>query len=128
MPEYAYRCGSCSTGFIRSLPMSMRNEPQPCPSCQSSETEKVVAGGVGTVLRGDGWVGKNIKVKEQMADRRERVGRREAELKRDGPQFKLAPNVGGERVDSWNEAAKLAASQGKDTALYDQRARQENQG
>lgn len=125
MPEYAYKCGSCETGFIQSLPMSKRNEPQPCPSCLSGETEKVVTGGIGTVLRGDGWVGKNILVKDQMADRRERVGRRENELKRDGPQFKLAPNVGGERVDSWGEAARLAGSQGKDTTLYEQRSRQE---
>lgn len=127
MPEYAYKCAACETGFIQSLPMSKRNDPQSCPSCQSPETQKVVTGGIGTVLRGDGWVGKNVLLKGQMADRRERVGRRENELKRDGPQFKLAPNVGGERVDSWNEAARLAASKGKDTALYEERSRQENQ-
>lgn len=123
MPDYSFKCPACSTAFIQSLTMAKRNEPQDCPDCGEGPAEKVIAPGVGGVLRGDVWPGKNIRVKGQMAARRARVGQREHQLKMDGPQFDLAPNVGGERVDSWGEAAKLAKSKGKDTSKYEDRAR-----
>ena len=123
MPEYAFRCSSCTTGFFKSLAIVNRNEHQVCPDCRAP-AEKVVAEGVGGVLRGDAWPGKNIRVKNQMRDRRAAVGEREHVLKMEGPQFNLAPNVGGERVDSWDEAAKLAASKGNDPSEYAKRAHQ----
>lgn len=128
MPEYAFKCSNeeCGTGFFKTLALVNRNEDQACPKC-SSPADKVIPEGVGGVLRGDAWPGKNIRVKNQMHERRQRVGEREHVLKMEGPQFNLAPNVGGERVDSWDEAAKLAASQGKDTAEYEKRARQAKQ-
>ena len=128
MPEYAYRCSDdeCGSGFFKSLAIVNRNEPQKCPECEAPAT-KQIAGGVGGVLRGDVWPGKNIRIKRQMAARRSKVGEREHQLKMDGPQFDLAPNVEGERVDNWNEAGKLAASKGKDTRGYDSRARKAKQ-
>lgn len=128
MPEYAYRCSDseCGSGFFKTLAIVNRNEPQSCPTC-STTSEKVVAEGVGGVLRGDAWPGKNIRVKNQMRERRSAVGEREKVLKIDGPQFNLAPNVAGERVDSWGEAARLAASKGKDTTEYDKRAHTDKQ-
>jgi putative FmdB family regulatory protein len=125
MPEYAYKCSNpeCGSGFFKTLAIVNRNTPQECPDCQSA-ADKVIAEGVGGVLRGDVWPGKNIRVKNEMHARRQAVGARERVLKMDGPQFNLAPNVGGERVDSWDEAAKLAASKGKDTSEYENRARQ----
>lgn len=124
MPEYVYKCSNdeCGEGFSKTLAIANRNAPQVCPVCEAP-AEKQVAAGVGTVLRGDVWPGKNIRVKNQMRERRARVGEREHQLKMDGPQFDLAPNVEGERVDSWDEAAKLAASKGKDTKLYERNAR-----
>ncbi len=124
MPEYAYKCSDdeCGTGFFQSLAIVNRNQPQICPEC-AEPAKKQIAGGVGGVLRGDVWPGKNIAVKNQMAARRARVGEREQQLKMDGPQFNLAPNVEGERVDSWEDAGKLAASKGKDTREYEKRAR-----
>lgn len=128
MPDYAYKCSSdeCGTAFFKTLPIVNRNAPQTCPECNAS-ADKQVAGGVGTVLRGDVWPGKNIRVKNQMAERRARVGQREHQLKMDGPQVTLAPNVEGQVVDSWEDAAKLAASKGKDTRGYEQKARKARQ-
>lgn len=121
MPEYTFKCTGEGCGvFTRQLSMAERGVLQACPVCLGG-SEKIVGGSVGTVLRGDVWFGKNLTIKRQMAERRERVGRRERELSKDGPQFKLVPNVGGERVDSWQDAAKLAASKGKDTSGYTQR-------
>lgn len=124
MPEYAYKCSNedCGTAFFKSLAIVNRNEPQECPDCGEPAT-KQIAEGVGGVLRGDVWPGKNIRIKRQMAQRREQVGQREEQLKMEGPQFNLAPNVEGERVDNWDEATKLAASKGKDTREYERRAR-----
>lgn len=129
MPEYAFRCSvpECGAGFFKTLAIVNRNEAQTCPDCSAPAT-KIVAEGVGGVLRGDAWPGKNIRVKNQMHRRREAVGQREQVLKMDGPQFNLAPNVGGERVDSWDEAARLAASKGKSTDAYTKRALQDKQG
>lgn len=123
MPEYLFKCDNadCGMGFTQTLAIVNRNTPQECPKCHGP-SNKVVAEGVGGVLRGDAWPGKNIRVKNQMHDRRQAVGERELALKMDGPQFELAPNVGGERVDSWDDAAKLAASVGKDPTEYEKRA------
>ncbi len=128
MPEYAYSCTGpeCGSGFFKTLAIVNRNEAQTCPDCSAPAT-KIVAEGVAGVLRGDAWPGKNIRVKNQMHRRREAVGQREQVLKMDGPQFTLAPNVGGERVDSWDEAARLAASKGKSTDEYEKRARSDKQ-
>ena len=46
-------------------------------------------------------------------------------MKRDGPGITLAPNVSGERVESWADAQKLAASKGKDTSSYESLVRKE---
>ncbi len=128
MPEYAYACSDdeCATGFFKNLAIVNRNEVQACPTCDAPAVKKI-AEGVGGVLRGDVWPGKNIRIKRQMALRRARVGEREHTLKMDGPQFNLAPNVEGERVDSWDEAGKLAASKGKNTREYKNRARKDKQ-
>lgn len=124
MPEYSFRCSGpdCGSVFAKSLAIANRNAPQDCPKC-GEPAEKTIAPGVGGVLRGDVWPGKNMTVKQQMAARRARVGEREYQLKMDGPQINLSPNVEGEQVGSWEEAAKLAASKGKDTREYDRRAR-----
>ncbi len=125
MPEYSFACGACSHRFDVTLPISQHADPQTCPECAAVPVVKQVSDGVGMVLKGDVWPGKNIRIKNQMADRRAAVGRREHQLKMDGPGIRLAPNVGGERVDSWDEAEKLAASKGKNTASYGDQKRKE---
>ncbi len=125
MPEYSFACVTCGHRFDKTLPISQHAEPQACPECVTGSVEQLIGDGVGMVLKGDVWPGKNIRIRNQMADRRAAVGRRELQLKMDGPGIRLVPNVGGERVDSWDEAQRLAASKGKNTATYGEQKRNE---
>lgn len=112
MPTYEYECPNCESHFECMLPMSEYKTPQPC-ECGALAAR--VLSLPNFILKGDDWVGKNLKIKGQMADRHSRMGKRQEEMKRDAPGVKLVPNVNGERVDSWSEAKSLAASKGKDT-------------
>jgi len=125
MPAYAYRCDPCDHEFDVVKPMSKSSEPEACPHCEG-ETRKLVLP-VGAVLKGDDWPSKANRVNGQMRARRDAAGRRQQEKVNDGgiPGGKLAPNVGGERVESWSEAAKLAKSKGKDTTGYEKMAAKE---
>lgn len=123
MPTYAYHCDDCALDFEKILPISRYDEPQDCPDCGVGPAKKMVTR-PNFILKGDGWVGKNNRVKNQMRRKNQRLKGKEDEWKRDsGPT--LAPNVGGERTESWADASKLAASQGKDTSGYDKLARKE---
>ena len=124
MPTYNYECAACSNGFEELIPLAQYQEPQPCPEC-GELAPRVLGAFPGTVFRGDGWATKNNRVAGQMAERRKRAGAKERDLKGDGMVPTLAPNVGGERTDSWSEASRLAKSKGKNTSGYDQRARKE---
>lgn len=126
MPVYAYKCPACDCAFDRMLALKDYKAPQKCPSCGSLADKRVTP--VGFVLKGDGWAGKNIKIKNQMAKKNQRLDSKMNEMKRDQPVVKLAPNVGGERVGSWSEAKKLAASKGKNTATYDKYVAKEKSG
>jgi len=125
VPTYEYRCNSCEEDFEKLLPMSRYDEPQDCPHCGEGPAAKKVSGGIGFILRGDGWAGKNNRIAGQMRNKNRRLSGRENVMKNDAPSVTLVPNVGGERVDSWSEASKLAASQGKDTSGYDAKAKTE---
>lgn len=128
MPVYSYRCTNtdCGVEFDRSLPMSLYDQQQNCSDC-GTEANKMVSN-VGFILKGDGWTGKNMRIKRQMSSKNRRLATKENEMKRDAPNVSLAPNVDGERVGSWAEARKLAASQGKNTASYDSYVRKEKRG
>tara|TARA_Y100000389_G_C17312106_1_gene438533 strand:+ start:535 stop:915 length:381 start_codon:yes stop_codon:yes gene_type:complete len=126
MPVYAYRCPSCGNAFDRVLALKDYKEPQKCPSCDSLAIKAITP--VGFVLKGDGWAGKNLKIKSQMSKKNQRLDSKMNEMKKDQPVATLAPNVGGERVGSWTEAKKLAASKGKNTATYDKYVAKEKSG
>jgi hypothetical protein len=80
-------------------------------------------------LKGDSWAGKNMTLLSQMNAKNERLDRKQEEKKRDLKGImRLAPNVGGERVDTWSEAARLAASRGKDVSSYEPMVRKEKAG
>ena len=125
MPVYAYRCDACETKFDRMLPLSQYDQPQTCPDC--GEVGRKDYGSVGFILKGDDWAGKNIRIKNQMAKKNQRLDAKQNEIKRDAPTVTLAPNVNGERVDSWSDAQKLAASKGKNTASYEPMIRKEKE-
>ena len=128
MPNYSYQCQNpdCGEHFDKMLPVSKYDEPQVCPVCGHSSEKQIHS--VGFVLRGDSWPGKNIRIKNQMAHKNRRLTAKQNEKKRDAPPVQLAPNVGGERCESWADAKKLARSKGKETSSYDSLIRKEKRG
>ena len=125
MPIYTYKCTGCDSQFERTLRLTDHAQPQPCPECDAGPAQQVVTSGVGFVLRGDGWAGKNIRVKGQMSSRRKHLGAKESAYKKEAPGMTLTPNVDGEQVDSWAEARKFAQSKGKDASSFDAMVRKE---
>jgi putative FmdB family regulatory protein len=123
MPTYSYNCESCEIEFEELVPLAFYKEPQPCPQCESMAPRILGSQFPGTIFKGDSWATKNNRIKGQMREKNKRLAAKEREQKGDGMIPQLAPNVGGERVGSWNEAAKLAKSQGKDTSGYEAMAR-----
>jgi adenosine deaminase len=59
-----------------------------------------------------------------MGMKNKKLSKKEDQIKREELNVKLAPNVEGERVESWGEAVKLAKSKGKDTTLYEKKAQE----
>lgn len=122
MPTYEYVCQSCKAQFERRLSMSQYDSPQTC-DCGALGTREISVPNF--ILSGDGWPGKNNRVQGQMAAKNRVLDQKQHDKKRDAPGLTLAPNVNGERVDTWGEAQKLAESKGKDTASYDAKIREE---
>ncbi len=118
MPMYLYRCSECGHEYQLNVRIADYQKEQPCPECEIPN-KKVFQPTRNFILKGDGWAGKNNRIKNQMRKKNERLDARTAEMKRDAPNVALAPNVNGERVDSWSEAQKLAKSQGKNTESYE---------
>ena len=118
MPTYAYTCPNCHASFEKSIPIADRDAPQEC-ICGGTATKTLTP--LNFVLKGDGWPGKNIKIRGQMAAKNQRLASKERDL----PTQRLVPNVGGEETDTWSEAKQLAASKGKDTTGYDTQIRKE---
>lgn len=124
MPTYGYRCDPCEVDFDVTKPMAEFDSPETCPSCEGGARRLFEP--CGYVLKGDDWAGKNLRVSRQMQQRREAAGRRQEVRRRDSNVGgRLVPNVGGERVDTWTEAGKLAGSQGKDTTGYEAQVQKE---
>jgi putative FmdB family regulatory protein len=122
MPTYTYECSVCGEPFERVLHMSESDEPQ---TCQCGGLGKKTISMPNVIFKGDGWVSKNLRVAGQMAEKNRRLDQKQAERKREAPGVRLAPNVEGERVDSWSDAKKLAESKGKDGSTYDPMIRKE---
>ena len=118
MPMYLYDCSECDHQYQLSVRIADFDKEQPCPQC-STLNKKVFQPTTNFILKGDGWAGKNHRIKNQMREKNKKLDARTAEMKRDQPNVTLAPNVDGERVDSWSEAQKLAKSKGKETSSYD---------
>lgn len=124
MPMYLYECQECQEQFDAMARIADRENPQECPECGATDSKKVLTS-ANLNFPGDDWASKNGRVRKQMAEKNKKLAKKEEELKRSGKIPKLAPNVGGECVDSWGEAAKLAKSKGKNTAGYERQARKE---
>ena len=127
MPTYDYRCEDCGEDFEVLISIAEKEEevPQECEACGSTNTHSLISP-PNFILKGDGWSGKNERIKRQMAEKNRRLRVKEEEQKRDAPGLRLAPNVDGERVDSWSDAKRLAESKGKDTSGYEAMERKES--
>ena len=118
MPFYDYKCSDCDTEYQCRIPMDDHAVPQPCPSC-GAENLKLWKPTTNMIFKGDGWSTKNERIKRQMRAKNAKLDQRQDEMKRDtNVGGRLAPNVDGERVDSWSDAKKLAKSKGKNTESY----------
>jgi putative FmdB family regulatory protein len=126
MPTYPYECQSCERPFEFEMRMS-EYEPKAtyaCPECGSEDTIRVFT--VPYVnFSGDGWASKNNRIAGQMREKNRHLDAKKREQKGDGMVPTLQPNVGGERTETWSDAAKLARSKGKDTSGYEANARKE---
>lgn len=101
--KFKCECGVEEEKFTRETSLT-------CPSCNSNMIRTVSR--TSFRLKGHSWLGKNQKTKDQMLEKRERVGIKQAERLREQPMMTLAPNVNGEQVDTWVEAQKLAKDKG----------------
>jgi len=124
MPVYQYECQSCKMQFEATAKIDERKAPQECPGCGSWDSKNIITA-VGLNFPGDDWATKNNRIAGQMKEKNARLHEKEQEYGRSGQVPKLMPNVGGEQVDSWSEASKLAKSKGKDSSGYDRLARKE---
>lgn len=125
MPMYDFACDECGAVFERQVPLAEFDDPQPCEACGYTTGTRRLIGKVGIVFKGDNWASKAGRIKGQMKAKNERLAAKEREFKGDGGVPQLAPNVGGEQVDSWSDARRLAAAKGKDTSSYDSYVRKE---
>lgn len=126
MPFYEYRCSEADCGheFEMMLSMSRCDEPQSCPQCGHGPAKKLISQS-SVIFKGDDWASKNDRVARQMREKNARLDKRQTERKKEAPVSTLAPNVDGERVSSWADAQKLAASKGKDASSYDSKVKAE---
>ena len=66
-----------------------------------------------------------------MREKNRRIAPKETEFARESKEMRsmrIQPNVGGEQVDSWSEAQRLAQSRGKDASSYDSLVKKEKRG
>jgi len=124
MPTYAYRCPECGHEFDKILRISQYKDPQTCPECGHSPAKKLITP-FNFNLPGDDFPGKNNRIKNQMRKKNERLDKKQNERKFYEKPMTLAPNVDGERTNSWSDAAKLAKDKGKDTSGYERLAKKE---
>jgi len=116
MPIYTYKCAACDDEFERVADFSQAKAPQTCECGQQAVRS---LSGVSFMLKGDEWAGKNIKIRGQMDAKNRVLEAKQSEQKRHMQSMQLAPNVDGERVETWADARKLAAERGKATSTYD---------
>ena len=123
MPTYEYRCPDCAHDFEKILKSADCKAPQDCPECGTVADKRVSR--TNFVLKGDGWPGKNLRIKTQMGNRRKKLAQKERDHV--APNLTLAPNVGGERTDSWKDAQGLARDKGLSAKSYDPVVQKEKQ-
>lgn len=121
MPRYDFKCTNEECGLIQEFVLRISESDQliPCSHCKSDMKRTFIAANWEgqMVLRGE-WPGKLMKENDYRVKRSEQMAKRQKDN-----HFvpTLAPNVGGERTDSWGDAKKLARDKGLDTTYYDEK-------
>jgi putative FmdB family regulatory protein len=112
---YDYKCVRC--GKIEEQYHGMKETPEFfCPDCDSPMERIFTINRTGFIIRGEA-PSKVIKEQRYRQKHNADLGLRQVERYGTGP--KPVPNVGGEEVGSWKEAAKLAKDKGLNTASYE---------
>lgn len=124
MPLYSHECQECQNTFEVWCKIDERNDPSECPECEAVNSKPVITR-INFITPGDGWASKNNRVQGQMRKKNERLREKGRERAREQPVATLAPNVDGERTESWSDAQKLARDKGKRTDTYDAMVRKE---
>lgn len=77
MPRYEYECQGCGERFTVVQKISELDQQEvPCPSCSDTDTIRIVHGGTGFVLKGDGWVGRDIRERNNRAKNSEKMDKK----------------------------------------------------
>lgn len=116
MPTYDYICRKCENTV--EIVHSIKEDPViVCEECPDQVMERLISHNFGGfVIKGES----PSKVNKEMGIRRHKnadLGVRQLERYGSGPQ--IVPNVGGEEVSSWSDAAKLAKDKGLRTETYE---------
>ena len=117
MPLYAHECQECQHVFDVWCKMDERNDPNECPECDTVDSKPIITR-INFITPGDGWASKNNRIQGQMRKKTERLRQSSREQAREQPVATLAPNVDGERTESWSDAQALARDKGKNVESY----------
>lgn len=119
MPLYRHECQECTNEFDVMCSIDDRKKSHECEFCGAVNSKNLITG-CNFNLPGDEWVSKNLRVQKQMEGRRVKAKEKAGEQAREQPGMTLAPNVEGERTESWADAQQLARDKGKDPNSYTQ--------
>ena len=114
MPFFDYTCNSCSATVEVARGIKDTSDVI-CKGCGSIMTKLLRADRVLGHVRGS-TIGKAYKESKIRRKKNAELGVKQ--LERYGGATKLVPNVGGEEVGSWREAALLAKDRGNKTDAY----------
>lgn len=118
MPTYRY---VCKCGEDIETEHSITKDPEIiCKKCGKIMTRGFIKNNSGFILRGEGWAGKTLRVKEQMRQRRKVAGKKMVKT-HNIPS--ISPNYKGDVCKSWDDARKLAKADGVNMVEYDRKVK-----
>ena len=58
MPTYEYRCNNPKCELLWETEQKIKDNPlTECPECKENTAQRLISGGTGFVLKGNGWFG-----------------------------------------------------------------------
>jgi putative FmdB family regulatory protein len=112
---YDYKCTKCDK--VEEQYHGMKETPEFfCSKCDSPMIRIFTINRTGFIIKGEA---PSKVIKEQRYRQKHNADLGVRQLERYGTGPKPVPNVGGEEVGSWSEAAKLAKDKGLDTKSYE---------